>query len=287
MDVFGVSRRSLLAWKKRLREGRGRLSSLNPQDKAPRRRRKRLWPIEIIRAIKVIRTEHPNLGKEMVYPELKEWCDKQKHAYPSLATIGRLIQDDASGMRMLVSRLSCAGRRIQRKGRHTKLRKPKGFIPSAPGECLALDTVEKVIHETRRYLITATDVYSRFAFAYMTKSHGSKDAARVFKAIFQNFPYPIKYVLTDNGSEFMKSFEEELKKQSTVHWHAYPRTPKMNAHCERFNRTIQEEFVDRNAFLLQHPHQFNEKLANYLVWFNTRRPHRGLKGRSLIQFLTQ
>ena len=284
-EAFGISRATLFEWKRRLHEGKGRLTSLNARDKAPRKRRTRLWPIEIIRMIKIIRAEHPNLGKEKVHPELKEWCDRQKLVCPSVATIGRLIADDPAKMRMRVSRPSCAGRRIQRKDRKTKARKPKGYVPSKPGECLALDTVEKIVHGSRRYLVTAVDVHSRFAVAFATKSHGSKEAAHVFKAIFGAFPYPIKNVLTDNGSEFMKSFQSELDKQSVTHWHTYPRTPKMNAHCERFNRTIQEEFVDWNLPLLQDPSQFNKKLADWLVWYNTKRPHRSLNMKSPVQNL--
>ncbi len=286
-EAFGVSRATLFEWKKRLKDGKGRLTSLNMKDKAPRKRRVRLWPIEIIRMIKIIRSEHPNLGKEKLHPELKEWCLKQGLACPSIATIGRLIKDDPSKMRMLISRPSCAGRRKQRKDLKTKARKPKGYTPSKPGECIAFDTVEKIIHGTRRYLITAVDIHSRFAIAFATKSHGSKEAAHVFKAIFQSFPYPIERVLTDNGSEFMKAFQEEVEKTSVIHWYTYPKTPKMNAHCERFNRTIQEEFVDWNLHLLQDPSQFNKKLAKYLIWFNTKRPHEALSQRSPIQFLTQ
>lgn len=287
MEAFGTSRATLFEWKKRLRVGKGRLSSLNAKDKAPRKRRVRLWPIEIVRMIKIIRAEHPNLGKEKIHPELKEFCDRQKLVCPSVATIGRLIADDPGKMRMLARRPSCAGKRIQRKDRKTKARKPKGYVPKRPGECLALDTIEKIIHGSRRYVVTATDVHSRFSFAFGTKSHGSKEAAHVFKAIFRSFPYKIDHVLTDNGSEFMKSFEAELHRQSTTHWHTYPRTPKMNAHVERFNRTIQEEFIDWNLHLLQDPSQFNKKLADWLVWYNTKRPHKSLKLQSPVQFLIQ
>ena len=52
------------------------------------------------------------------------------------------------------------------------------------------------------------------------------------------FPYPLQSVLTDNGSEFMKHFDEEIRRLHKTHWHTYPRTPKMNAHVERFNRTF-------------------------------------------------
>ncbi len=35
-----------------------------------------------------------------------------------------------------------------------------------------------------------------------------------------------------------------------THWWTYPRSPKMNAHVERFNRTLQEQFVDYHTDLL-------------------------------------
>src|ERR687897_3049776 len=60
-------------------------------------------------------------------------------------------------------------------------------------------------------------------------------AAREFFAIVTDvFPYPLQCVLTDNGSEFMKHFDEEIRRLHKTHWHTYPRTPKMNAHVERF-----------------------------------------------------
>src|SRR3989338_2822386 len=139
-------------------------------------------------------------------------------------------------------------------------------IPSA-------STVERFIHGCRRYIITFEDLYSRFAFAWSTTSHASKAAEEFFEFCQMVFPIPFEYVLTDNGSEFKKHFSEKLKELHLTHYHTYPRMPKMNAHCERFNRTIQEEFVDYHAHELFEPQKFNIILMEYLVWFNTERPH--------------
>jgi hypothetical protein len=47
----------------------------------------------------------------------------------------------------------------------------------------------------------------------------------------------------------------------------------MNAHAERFNRTIQESFVDYHEELLfTDLALFNRKLADWLVFYNTERP---------------
>src|SRR3989344_1342340 len=139
-------------------------------------------------------------------------------------------------------------------------RKPKDFKATHPGHCVALDTVERFIHGCRRYIITFEDLYSRFAFALSTTSHASKAAEEFFEFCQMVFPIPFEYVLTDNGSEFKKHFSEKLKELHLTHYHTYPRMPKMNAHCERFNRTIQEEFIDFHAHELLEPQKFNVKL---------------------------
>ncbi len=97
---------------------------------------------------------------------------------------------------------------------------------------------------------------------------------------------PIRYLLTDNGSEFMKNFESELDRHHITHWRTYPRSPKMNAHCERFNRTIQESFIDHHEDLLfTDLDSFNQKLADWLVFYNTERPHQALALLSHVQSL--
>ena len=66
----------------------------------------------------------------------------------------------------------------------------------------------------------------------------------------------------------------------------YPRTPKMNAHIERFNRTIQEEFVNFHTDLpLTDSVAFNDKLFDYLTWYNLDRPHHALRLQSPMQVI--
>ena len=51
----------------------------------------------------------------------------------------------------------------------------------------------------------------------------------------------------------------------------------MNAHAERFNRTLQEEYIDYHEDELLDPEQFNVGLMQHLLWHNTQRPHWSLK----------
>ncbi len=85
--------------------------------------------------------------------------------------------------------------------------------------------------------------------------------------------HPVTFVLTDNGSEWKKHFAAEVLKLQITHYHTYPKTPKMNAHIERFNRTIQEEFLNYHKGLLLVLDQFNTKLMDWLIWYNTKRVH--------------
>lgn len=54
----------------------------------------------------------------------------------------------------------------------------------------------------------------------------------------------------------------------------YARKPIYNGKIERYNRTIQEEFIDPNLELLfEDIHHFNYKLTDWLLYCNTKRPH--------------
>ena len=61
-----------------------------------------------------------------------------------------------------------------------------------------------------------------------------------------------------------------------VHFFNYPKHPQSNGYLERFNRTIQEQFVNWHIDDLDEPEDFNRKLMEYLIWYNTEKPHRGI-----------
>jgi transposase InsO family protein len=154
---------------------------------------------------------------------------------------------------------------------------------------VALDTVEIFINGIRRYIITFEDIYTRFGFAWSTKSHASLAAKEFFELCRRAFPcaFNFLYVLTDNGSEFKKHFAEELKRLHLTHYHTYPKTPKMNAHVERFNKTIQQDFINfRYQLLKDDIDEFNRQLMDWLIWYNTRRVHYAFQNKmSPVQFM--
>lgn len=270
-EAFKVKERTLYLWQRKLKEGYGKLESLNGGNRAPRKKRKRLWDYRILEELKRLRIEHPNLGKEKLYPLLAPFCAALLLSCPKPRTIGRLIKD-CGGLRIYPQRITGTGR-IVKANRQKVLRKPKDFKTEYAGHLVALDTIERFVFGMRRYIIAFEDIHTRFGFAWATSSHASLAAKEFFSLCRKVFPHPIDFVLTDNGSEFKKHFAEELKRLHLVHYHTYPKTPKQNAHCERFNRTVQEEFVDFHANLLLQPETFNRKLMDYLAFYNTERVH--------------
>lgn len=276
MDAFKVSRRTLYIWKSKWKES-GLLKSLGNRSRAPHTRRHRLWPREVRSEIQRLRKAHPNLSKEKIHPFLQVFCEEKNVPCPSSRTIGRLIADAPDKMRHAPIRLNSKGQKKWVRPQK-KMRKPKGFVAQYPGHCVALDTIERTRDGMRRYLLSFKDLYSRFGFSIATPSHTSKTAKTFLDIVQTLFPFPIEHVLTDNGSEFMKDFKVHIEQQGQIHWHTYPKTPKMNAACERFNRTLQEEFVDYHEELLfEDLHAFNDKLFHYLLWFNAERPHWALQ----------
>lgn len=285
-EAFGVKERTLYLWQHKLRASRGKLEALNCGSRTPKNKRKRRYDYRIVEEIVRLRDVHPNLGEKKLYPLLKEYCDQINVVCPKSATIGNLMRD-TGGMRTVPTKITGTGR-VKPYTRQKALRKPDDIKINEPGALVALDTVEIIIHGNRRYLITCEDIFSRFAFACATTSHASKAAEEFFLLWQQVFPYQTAFVLTDNGSEFKKHFAARLLDLQITHYHTRPRTPKMNAHVERFNRTIQEEFADYHRQLLLNPDRFNEKLMDWLGFYNTKRVHHAFGNRlTPVQYLLQ
>jgi len=140
----------------------------------------------------------------------------------------------------------------------------------------AVDTIERVRDGIRRYVLTVVDPVSRIAFAVALPGKGARYRCEVLRALIGG-DGGIEYLLSDNGSEFQGAFDELLRARGVRHYWTYSNSPKMNAHNERFNRGLQEQFVDYHEELLFGDLEgFNRKLAEWLVQYNTVLPHHSL-----------
>ena len=164
----------------------------------------------------------------------------------------------------------------ERKTAKKKLRR-KAYLPHKPGDLVQMDTVSIFANGLKRYLFTALDVSSRIAFAYAYKTNSSANGQDFLRKFVKVTPFVTSRIQTDNGSEFAQHFDRCCKENDLVHFFNYPHHPQSNAHLERFNRTIQTQFVDWHIEELEELDTFNRNLMEYLIWYNTEKPHRGIR----------
>jgi transposase InsO family protein len=282
-DAYDVSRSTLYSWWKMYRDSGYVDSSLDPGSQAPIKRRKRIIDHRIISEIKRLRLEVcPNMGKDKIKMFLDQFCQDNNIKTISASTIGRIIKDKKIyHHRQKVSHFG----KIKTVKRTKKLRKPKDFTVNDIGDLIEIDTIVKFEWGIKRYILTAVDTNTRYTFAWTYQRPNSRNARDFFQKLEQVFPYKIKRVQTDNGSEFHKYFKDYLKEQKIIHYWNYPSKPFLNGHIEKYNRTIQDEFIDRHLIGLKETDKFNNKLMDYLIWYNTKRPHWSLKLMSPVDYL--
>lgn len=281
-EAFNVSKPTLYRWAFELTKNQGKLESLNPGSRAPKGRRKRRIPEVVEKIIIAERTRVPRFGKEKLAIALREAGYRF-----SDSTVGRMIADlkkrNLLPKYQKLSFFARTGNLIERKTKpKKKIRRPKQY-----GEqCLEVDTIIRFVDGIKRYTLTATDVQSKFAFAYTYKNHSSAASADFLLKVKTVAPFEIKAVQTDNGSEFADHFRAACESLKLTHFHTYPRCPKMNACIERFNRTLSEEFLMWNRSLMRDDlSAFNRKLIDYLIWYNTKRPHWSLGLKSPMVYI--
>lgn len=269
-EAFGVSRATLFRWQQILDQSRGNLSSLDPLSTAPKQTRVRSISPELEQTLIAWRTKRPRIGGKKLVPLLKKQGFTVSHAYidrciSDLKKLGRLPNP------VKLSFYAKSGTHKERT--KTKVKKQR----RSQKQGLEIDTVVRHIDGIKRYTLTAIDVSGRFAYAHTYTNHSSDSARDFLKRLIQRAPFTITEIQTDNGSEFAHHFHEACLTLDIKHYHTYPRSPKMNAFIERFNRTLSEEFmVYHRALLRDDLMQWDVELTNWLVWYNEERPHSGL-----------
>jgi transposase InsO family protein len=189
------------------------------------------------------------------------------------------IETSLSSVKRTLDRSGLLKKRSPWKRFHPHIDRP---VPERPGSLVELDTIHTMTGpKSRLYTFTLIDVYSRWTFA---KSFAKMNAATsvAFVAEAQRLSgFRFLMTQTDHGPEFGSWFVE----QSGIP-HRYTRLgkPNDNAHIERFNRTLQEECLDKHA---RTPEAFNRALKKYIKYYNAERHHFSLKFKTPVAILKE
>ena len=280
--AFGADRKVISRWRQKLNRHDGALAGLVPESTRPKRARTMTVAPEIIQFIGQLRQEHPGLGKEKIKPLLDEFC--QGKGLPPIAesTIGKVIK-----RHKLFSQKS--GRvyhdpSIKRQPRERRLRVRRSPRHEDFGHIIA-DTVQRVTDGVKDYFYNAIDAKLKFALTLNYKrlnSNNMKDFYERFSAVY---PLHIKDWQTDNGSENLGEFDKTLQKADIPHLFIYPPCPKINSIIERYNRTIQEEFIDNHLDIIHDKSLFHQHLAEYMLFYLTKRIHKAPDKMTPVDYL--
>lgn len=278
IDAFGVGRSTIYLWQKKYLASRKLANSLSPKSTKPKRVRRSKISFLLIEEVSRIRYQHPRMGKSKLKVFLDEYCEENNLDKISESSIGRIIRRlKNSGKIPEYRQISYFARsdkfRNLAKFNKQKLRRA-GYYPKSPGELVQIDCVIKVKNGVRRYIVSAIDYISSFAYSYAYKSLSSTITSDFIDKLTNVAPFTISHIQTDNGGEFSKYFDTKLTELGIIHFWNYIKKPIYNGKIERYNRTSQEEFIDPNiGTLFKNIDDFNEKLADWCVFYNTKRPH--------------
>jgi transposase InsO family protein len=98
--------------------------------------------------------------------------------------------------------------------------------------------------------------------------------ARQLTNPFDGFVLDKRYLIHDRDTKFTAAFDQLLRDQGVDSVVLPPRSPNLNAHCERFVRSIKEEALSRMVFMGEGSLRY--AIAQYLTHYHQERNHQGL-----------
>jgi putative transposase len=275
---FDIPPQTFYRWKKRY-SGK-HLESLEDRSHRPKRMRKPEYSPELFEAVLALREEYPRWGKDKLAVLLRD-----SGFSSSASTVGRILRRLKD--RGLLREPMCNGisaRKRQRK-RPYAVRKPKEYVAEAPGDIVQVDTLDvRPLPGVALKHFSARDVVSRWDVLEVHTRATSRTAAAFIDVLLERMPFPIKAIQVDGGSEFQDAFEAECRKRGIRLFVLPPRSPKLNGHVERAQRTHTEEFYELtdSSFDIA---ELNKALRTWEHVYDTVRPHQSLGYLTPLQFL--
>lgn len=275
---FDISPQTFYRWKRRYNPGN--LRSLEDRSRRPRRLRQPTAPGELVEAVLRLRQAYPRWGKDKLVVLLHQ------EGFPcSTSMVGRILKrlkDRGSLVEPVANSIST--RKRWRK-RPFAVRKPKEYAVDSPGAIVQVDTLDvRPLPGVTLKHFTARDIFSRWDVVEAHTRATAYTASTFIDTLLERMPFPIKAIQVDGGSEFEGVFEEKCEQEGIRLFVLPPRSPKLNGHVERAQRTHTEEFyeVTDSSFNIA---ELNQALLEWEGVYNTIRPHQALGYLTPKQFL--
>ncbi len=266
---FGIAPKTFYKWLNRFIVSKENILILEEQSRKPHRVRQwTVTPLEEAR-IKELRRNHLHWGRI----KLKILYQKQYKETISAWKIQRII----NLWNLYPNPLKQEKLQVKRKrnGLNPKKRIQELVKQSILWYLLQLDGITIHRNGLKRYILTAIDHASKFGFARMYSNKSSTSARDFLYRLSLLINQPILNLQTDNGSEFEGAFAKAVQTFKVEHYFSRVNTPEDNSEVERFNQTLEYEWLKDGNFISD-CQRFNQRLTHWLIEYNFTRPHQTL-----------
>lgn len=258
---FGLERKTVRRWRDHFRQAG--MTGLNNKSCRPKRvRQPTTSPDVLVRTVQ-LRKQY-GWSKHKLTPMLnKEGYDV------SVSTVGRIIK-----RRGLVNpKISHKRYKAAMPPKH---KHPKGLKIACPGDLVQMDTKYLVVTGGRKmYQFTAIDVLTKLRVLYVHPSQSSRNGAAFLTQCLLQFPFAVKAIQTDNGGEFLGSFQKLCELKKLPQFFIHPRQPQENSYVERSHGTDEREFYQRGNLCQSLP-SMRRRIKRWEKIYNEIRPHASL-----------
>lgn len=212
------------------------------------------------------------LPREIVAKIVEERSKRQRcaeHVYHELKN--QEVEVSLSSVKRILDRCFMLKKRSPWKRPHDSTPRPVALYPGALLQC---DTIHIIAPDgSRIYVYTLIDLYSRWAYAEVVEKIGAEPSVQFVARAQKKASFHFEMIQTDNGTEFSTWCTHGWLRLGIAHRHGRVRKSNDQAHVERFNRTVQEECLDRATHDIS---SFKKALKSYLPYYNDERTHMGI-----------
>jgi len=282
LEAIDTSRSTYYRWKKNYQLYG--LEGLEDESRAPNNTRRRAWTRKDELLVSQLRKKYKLWGKYKITVILAREYNKKL----SVSTVGRIISKLISKgeIRPVFFYFGKTPKKRRVFDGHAQ-RWQYGMKTQEPGELVQMDHATIRLHNNKiikhfKAICPLTKLTVEKAYTNAT----SALAADFLKYTQEQFPFTIKSIQVDGGSEFMGEFEAICQNKELDLYVLPPRRPQYNAHIERGNGTAKYEFY----FQYSGPPTLgivNQHLRKFVEFYNTFRPHQSLNYKTPMEFYEQ
>lgn len=253
-------------------------SGLENGSRRPQRVRQPQTPLPVVQRIQALREEYPSWGREKL----------------RVLLLREGISISAKGIDRVIARLKARGvlrepRRPRKAAKpHLKrLRRPHDLRVQRPGALVQMDSKQVQLAGGKTvFQFGALDCFTRKRVVTLAPRLTSREGAAFLHKVIAGFPFPVRALQSDGGSEFLGNFGKAVGELKLIHYFNRPNYPQGNGRVERSFRTDDEDFYHVQDL----PADLGGLEAALLAWnhvYENVRPHQALDYQTPEEFYQQ